>query len=63
VIDGCQRSGITRYSYDRTGKMNRLQKKCFLATVGIHPAAARHFICRPGVFLGAAKTGRFTVSM
>ena len=38
LIDGCQKNGITRYSLrtDPTTEMNRLQKKCLIATAGFH---------------------------
>ena len=37
VIDGCQKNGITRYSLrTEPSQMNRLQKKCLVATAGAH---------------------------
>ena len=37
LIDGCQKNNITRYSLrTEPTQMNRLQKKCLIATVGVH---------------------------
>ena len=37
LLDSCQRNGITRYSVrTEPTQMNRLQKKCVIATAGFH---------------------------